>query len=171
VDGEDSVFYISAQFMDGLVGIEGSMEEVEDVDEWIGLNIMDQFKSDKDKMSEYLLGEFDDVAAGGGCTFRIRASIPNPPNDGDQHEARARIMIESSKVVISTIGKPRHPIKGEPMSDILFGTEKSGEYESMRADDEYYFLPPEILILIEYKRKGGIILEYEGSPLRYKVEV
>ena len=44
VDGEDSVFYISGQFMAGLVGIEGSMEEVEDVDEWIGLNIMDQFK-------------------------------------------------------------------------------------------------------------------------------
>ena len=59
MDGEDSVFYISAQFMAGLVGIEGSMEEVEEVDEWIGLNIMDQFTSDKDQMTSNLLSEID----------------------------------------------------------------------------------------------------------------
>ena len=69
-----------AQFMADLVGIEGSMEEVEEVDEWIGLNIIGQFKSDKEKMMETLLGEiaskgdpmdegyeFDDIAAGGGA--------------------------------------------------------------------------------------------------------
>ena len=61
VDGEDSVFYISAQFMADLVGIEGSMEEVEDVDEWIGLNIIDQIKSDKEKMIETLLGEIASI--------------------------------------------------------------------------------------------------------------
>jgi hypothetical protein len=77
------------------------MEDVEDVQEWMGLNIMDQFKSNREHMVEVLLKEmanrgdpidegyeFDDVAFGGGCTFRVRANIPNPPNDGDQHEAR-----------------------------------------------------------------------------------
>ena len=33
------------------------MEEVEDVQEWMGLNIMDQFKTDRGQMMEDLLWE------------------------------------------------------------------------------------------------------------------
>jgi hypothetical protein len=81
VRDRDLVLYQSGLYMAGKVGILSSMEDVEEVQEWIGLSILSQFNEGRDAMlfaiQEEILKrdsghkgyEFEDVAMGGGALF------------------------------------------------------------------------------------------------------
>ena len=186
IDNEDSVLYLSAQHMSNMVGLTGNSEEVEEVPEWIGLEILNQFKEGRDKIANKLIAdiaamgdpidkgfEFDEAAMGGGCTLRIRGNVPFIPDEGDDHTARARLMIENSKLWISIIGRPRNPIREcTLMPDFVLGGERGGEHRTKRSGEETYFLPMEIVAnMNEYRTKGGILVEYEEvENMRYKVD-
>jgi len=78
VRDRDLVFYQSGLHMADKIGILSSMEDVEEVLEWIGLSILSQFSEGREEMLTYIQEEiqkeiasqkgfdFEDVAIGGG---------------------------------------------------------------------------------------------------------
>ena len=80
-------------------------------------------------------------------------------------------MASWTQINISTIGRPRNPIKETGLkTDILFGVEDKGEHYMKREGDNDYLYPSELASKIdECKSKGGIVLEFTGVKGQFRV--
>ena len=81
-------------------------------------------------------------------------------------------MIEETRLTIRIMGKPKQIIRDRSIKiDVEFGLSGDGGFVARRGGADGYFLPPEIIAnLDEYKSKDGLVLGFQGSNDRFKLD-
>ena len=70
------------------------------------------------------------------------------------------------------MGKPKQPIKDRNINiDMEFGLREGGGFVAQRGGADGYFLPPEIIANLEgYKMKDVLMIGFQGSNDRFKLD-
>jgi hypothetical protein len=138
-----------------MCGIVNSFTGIEMAPEIIGLMLMHRCRTftPKDHYDSVVNPneagiEHEDIAIEYGCTFKIRALINNIGEE-EAPEARAKHMASWTQISISTIGRPRNPIRETEQTDIMFGVEIKGEHNMKREGDNNYLYPSELTSKID----------------------
>ena len=176
-------FHKSSQQMGAIPDMRINAEGAEDVEEWLGIELLDRclrlidpkkMQEDENKRkSKHANGiEYEDVAMETGCTFKIMAAIPQLSEEPEVNE-KIKHMATWTRMRLSALGLPRVPTKEKnSQADLTFGHEQNGEFPMVDEDgNEHELHPPELLeMLADCKKRGGLIIEFQSlKGLRYKL--
>ena len=168
---DDSDFYKYADLMSHEVGIEGSMEGVEEMEEWLGYQFLERSRhSIKPPMQGTVerVHEHEDIAGSMGCTFKIKGIIPMAPPEETEVRKKAEYMYLNTKLAVSTMGKPKAQTIPMEDSDILMGDAVNGEHYMLRQEEfvlrQGLFTPSELQGMMDMaSASGSICLEFTGA--------